>query len=126
MNLAASRRAGTGLWAAVAACLLVLPGAAAHAEGLDAIQTILGDSETSPVPQGWTVGAAAYSGSSPYSAGSSTTMVIPGGIYVGDELMYLGDRIFYTFGRQGRSASSAGCASGWATSTRTTAPNGRA
>ena len=48
MNLAASRRAGTGLWAAVAACLLVLPGAAAHAEGLDAIQTILGDSETSP------------------------------------------------------------------------------
>jgi outer membrane protein len=101
MNLAASRRAGTGLWAAVAACLLVLPGAAAHAEGLDAIQTILGHSETSPVPQGWTVGAAAYSGSSPYSAGSSTTMVIPGGIYVGDELMYLGDRIFYTFGRQG-------------------------
>jgi outer membrane protein len=73
----------------------------AHADGLEAIQQILGNRDSSPVPPGWTVGAAAYSGSSAYSAGAESKLVIPGGIYVDDKVMYLGDRIFYTFGRQG-------------------------
>ena len=34
----------------------------------------------SPIPSGWTVGGAAYSGSSAYSAGSATKLVIPGGM----------------------------------------------
>lgn len=87
--------------AAFAAALLVLLHQTAHAEGLDAIQQILGDSDSSPVPPGWTVGGAAYSGSSPYIAASPSNLAIPGGIYIGDRVMYLGDRIFYTFGRQG-------------------------
>ncbi|MCU0969377.1 MAG: MipA/OmpV family protein [Rubrivivax sp.] len=101
MKPAASLGTGARVRVAVAAALPCLLGAAAHADGLDAIQVVLGHAETSPVPQGWSAGAAAYSGSSAYAAGSSTTMVIPGGIYIGDPVMYLGDRIFYTFGRQG-------------------------
>lgn len=87
--------------AASAAALLVLLHQTAHAEGLDAIQQILGNRDSSPVPSGWTVGGAAYSGSSPYIAASASNLAIPGGIYIGDRVMYLGDRIFYTFDRQG-------------------------
>ena len=102
MNQAASRsRLAAVTRAAVAAALLAVLGPTARADGLEAIQQILGHSENSPFPPGWTVGGAAYSGSSAYSAGSATKLVIPGGIYIGDQWMYLGDRIFYTFGREG-------------------------
>ena len=84
----------------VAAGLIVFS-QTARANGLEAIQQILGNRDSSPVPQGWTVGGAAYIGSSPYSAGATSTLAIPGGIYIGDKLMFLGDRMFYTFGRQG-------------------------
>jgi outer membrane protein len=84
-----------------AAALLVVLTQAARAEGLEAVQQILGDADSSPIPAGWTIGAAAYSGSSPYSAGSATQLAIPGGIYVGERVMYLGDRAFYTFDRDG-------------------------
>jgi outer membrane protein len=100
VNLAAIRFR-FGARAAFAAALLVLLHQTAHAEGLDAIQQILGSTDSSPVPPGWTVGGAAYSGSSPYIAASATNLAIPGGIYIGDRVMYLGDRIFYTFGKQG-------------------------
>ena len=102
MNQTASRSCTAAFTrAAVAAALLAALGPTAHADGLEAIQQILGHSENSPIPPGWTVGGAAYSGSSAYSAGSATKLVIPGGIYIGDRVMYLGDRIFYTFGREG-------------------------
>ena len=101
MNQAALRSCCAGARAAVAAALLVVLSPAAHADGLEAIQQILGNSDSSPLPPGWTVGGAAYSGSSPYSAGSASKLLIPGGIYIGDRVMYLGDRIFYTFGKQG-------------------------
>jgi outer membrane protein len=84
-----------------AATALVVLGQTAHADGLEGIQQILGNRDSSPVPQGWTVGGAAYSGSSAYGAGTSTKLAVPGGIYVDDQVMYLGDRIFYTFGKQG-------------------------
>lgn len=84
--------------AAFALAMLLQP---ARADGLDAIQQILGNRDSSPVPQGWTVGGAAYSGSSPYTAGAASKLAIPGGIYIGDRVMYLGDRIFYTFDHQG-------------------------
>jgi len=93
------KRAAVLIRCAVAA--LVFLGQSAHAEGLEAIQQILANRDASPVPPGWTVGAAAYSGSSAYSAGASSNLAIPGGIYIDDQVMYLGDRIFYTFGRQG-------------------------
>lgn len=93
-------RAAVLLRFAAAAAVLAL-GQAAHADGLEGIQQILGNRDTSPVPQGWTVGAAAYAGSSPYGAGTSSKLAIPGGIYIDDRVMYLGDRIFYTFGEQG-------------------------
>jgi MipA family protein len=86
--------------AALATALLVALSPTAHAE-LEAIQQILGSSDSSPVPPGWSVGAAAYTGSSPYSAGDASTLAIPGGIYIGKQVMYLGDRIFYTPADQG-------------------------
>jgi outer membrane protein len=101
MNGAALIFRRDGARAAVVAALLVVLSQTADADGLETIQQILGHSDSSPVPPGWTVGGAAYSGSSPYSAGSASKLAIPGGIYIGDQLMYLGDRIFYTFGRQG-------------------------
>lgn len=78
-----------------AACL------AAPADGLDAIQHVLGNQQTSPVPRGLTLGGAVYNGSSVYSAAGASTMLIPGAIYIGDDWVYLGDRAFYTFARQG-------------------------
>lgn len=81
--------------------LLAIAPLAAQASDLSGIQQVLSDSETTPVPSGWTLGGVAYSGSSVYQAGKTTTMAIPGAIYIGPQFMYLGDRAFYTFGRQG-------------------------
>jgi outer membrane protein len=83
------------------AALLVVLTQTARADGLEAVQQILGNGDSSPIPPGWTFGAAAYAGSSPYSAGQSSRLAIPGGIYVGERVMYLGDRAFYTFDREG-------------------------
>ena len=79
-----------------AAALLCALSDTARADGLDSIQQVLGNTDTSPIPQGWTVGGVVYSGSSPYSAGGASTMPIPGALYIGDKLMYL-----YTFDKQG-------------------------
>jgi outer membrane protein len=73
----------------------------AQAADLLGIEAMLGDTDRSPVPHGWTVGGVAYSGTSPYKDGPATTMPIPGGIYIGKDFMFLGDRAFYTFARQG-------------------------
>jgi len=98
MRQASIRSAGAR--AALAAALLVGLSPTAHAE-LEALHQILGNSDSSPVPRGWTLGAAAYAGSSPYSAGDTSKLAIPGGIYIGEQVMYLGDRIFYTPADQG-------------------------
>ena len=81
--------------------LLALLASATRADDLQAIQQVLGDSDNSPVPAGWTLGGVAYAGSSVYRDGDSSTMAIPGAIYIGPKFMYLGDRAFYTFGHQG-------------------------
>lgn len=78
------------------ATIAVLPLAQADIN-IDALQLIVSKQDTSPLPQGWTVGAVAYTGSSPYQAGNSSTLGIPGAIYVGKNFMYLGDRILSTF-----------------------------
>ena len=91
----------TALLLRCAAAALAVLSQTTHADGLEAIEQFLGNRDSSPVPQGWTVGGAAYAGSSPYSAGTASKLAIPGGIYIGDRVMYLGDRIFYTFDKQG-------------------------
>lgn len=76
--------------------------APARADEIDAIGQVLGNALTSPVPTGWTLGGVVYSGSSPYTAGRTTSMVIPGGIYLGERgLMYLGDRIYVDLAKEG-------------------------
>ncbi|MCV2355741.1 MipA/OmpV family protein [Paucibacter sp. B2R-40] len=82
-------------------CLGLLLMQAAQADDLLGIKAMLGDTARSPVPGGWTVGGVAYTGSSVYKDGPNTTLPIPGGIYIGKDFMYLGDRAFYTFARQG-------------------------
>ncbi|MDC8784708.1 MipA/OmpV family protein [Roseateles koreensis] len=73
----------------------------ASAEDLQGVQAILSNSETSPIPAGWWVGAAGYTGSSPYRDGNNTSTPIPGALYIGSDFMYLGDRAFYTFAHAG-------------------------
>lgn len=79
------------------ACLIP----AARADELVAIREMLSDSASSPVPAGWTVGGVAYAGSSAYKDGPTTALPVPGAIFIGKDFMYLGDRAFYTFARQG-------------------------
>jgi outer membrane protein len=80
------------------------PACAQSLDGLDAlesVQGILSNAQTSPLPGGWTVGGVGYSGSSTYQLGDATNTLIPGGIYLGSDAMFLGDRLFYTFAREG-------------------------
>jgi hypothetical protein len=73
--------------AAAGAALLALVAMPARADNLDAMQSVLGNTETTPLPKGWTLGGVVYQGTSPYQAGPSTTQGIPGAIYLGDDLM---------------------------------------
>lgn len=70
-------------------------------DALESVQSILGNSATSPLPGGWTLGAVGYSGPSVYTDGSTNNTLIPGGIYLGKDVMFLGDRAFYTFSQDG-------------------------
>jgi outer membrane protein len=91
-------RSAAGVAGCALICLLV---PSAKADAIDAMQAVLSNAETSPLPPGWTAGGAAYTGPSNYSAGETTKALFPGAIYLGSELMYLGDRAYYTFARQG-------------------------
>ena len=91
-----------------ATCICVLAWTTpSHSQGLDgldaleSVQSILGNSATSPLPGGWTLGAVGYSGPSVYADGSTNNTLIPGGIYLGKDVMFLGDRAFYTFAQNG-------------------------
>lgn len=52
---------------------------------------------SSPVPKGFVLGAATVSGQARYQAQDNKTYFIPGGLYFGDKLMFLGDRARYYF-----------------------------
>ncbi len=76
---------------------IVLARAAAAADGnLDAVASIVTDPDGSPLPSGWTAGAAAYAGTSPYRAQSDSVLAFPGAIYLTPTLMFLGDRVNVT------------------------------
>ena len=80
------------------------PVCAQSLDGLDAlesVQGILSNAQTSPLPGGWTIGGVGYSGSSTYQLGDTSSILIPGGIYMGTDVLFLGDRVFYTFAREG-------------------------
>jgi outer membrane protein len=82
------------------ACLVLA--APAQADEIDALARVLGDPVNSPVPKGWVLGGIVYSGSSAYTAGKTSTLPVPGGIYLGDGgLMYLGDRIYKDLASEG-------------------------
>lgn len=78
--------------------LLALP---AHADSLDTLQQALSNAETSPVPQGWTVGGIVVTNTSPYRASGKSILVFPGAIYLGERVTFTGDRASYTFAREG-------------------------
>jgi MipA family protein len=81
---------------ALGALLALASALPVRADALDAAQQVLSGAATSPVPQGWTLGAALYNGASPYRAGPTSSWLVPGGIYIGKQWMYLGDRVFYS------------------------------
>ena len=99
----------------------------AHADALEAMQQVLGNSETSPLPKGWTLGGIAYSGSSTYSAGKTETLAVPGRDLPWRRIHVPGvTGRFIPLPGKSRSAFLAACGCGWALWTRQTAPNGPA
>lgn len=55
------------------------------------------DNPNSPVPKGFVAGGVVLSGQARYKAQDNSTYFIPGALYFGDNLMYLGDRARYYF-----------------------------
>ncbi|HEY2451846.1 MAG TPA: MipA/OmpV family protein [Scandinavium sp.] len=77
---------------------LLLTSAGAHADvDLGSIDILSRDNPNSPVPKGFVVGGVAVSGQARYQAQDNNTWFIPGALYFGDNLMYLGDRARYYF-----------------------------
>jgi outer membrane protein len=77
---------------------LLLTSACAHADvDLGSIDILSRDNPNSPVPKGFVVGGVAVSGQARYQAQDNNTWFIPGALYFGDNLMYLGDRARYYF-----------------------------
>lgn len=64
---------------------------------LGSIDIFSADNLNSPVPKGWVLGGAVISGTARYQKQDNETHFIPGGLYFGDQLMYLGDRARYYF-----------------------------
>ncbi|WMY76562.1 MipA/OmpV family protein [Buttiauxella selenatireducens] len=64
---------------------------------LGSLDILARDNPQSPVPKGFVVGAAGLGGQARYQGQDNSTYLIPGGLYFGDQLMYLGDRARYYF-----------------------------
>ena len=77
------------------------PARAASDDALDSLQALVTDKDTSPIPLGWSAGAAAYTGASPYHVEPNSVTAFPGAIYMSPKLMYLGDRASATVYQQG-------------------------
>lgn len=90
-------RAALTAAAAVAVVMLSVPARARAADGnLESVTSIVTDPDGSPLPLGWTAGAASYAGTSPYRAESASVLAFPGAIYLSPRLMFLGDRVNVT------------------------------
>jgi MipA family protein len=82
--------------AAISAILLFSSGVRAEVD-LGSIDILSRDNPNSPVPKGLVLGAATLSGQARYQGQDNNNYFIPGGLYFGDNLMYLGDRARYYF-----------------------------
>ena len=100
----------------VCKCLLaakiVTLGAAVWLAGPASAETDLGSlsllgaaGEASPVPQGLVLGGVYVGANARYQGQDDTNLLIPGGVYLGERFMYLGDRARYYFYREGRIAA---------------------
>ncbi len=84
--------------------MLSVNGGAAQAavdESLEGLHTLVAHQDTSPIPLGWSVGGAAYTGASPYKVESNSVLAFPGAIYISPTVMYLGDRASATVYQEG-------------------------
>ncbi|MFZ5571433.1 MAG: MipA/OmpV family protein [Thermodesulfobacteriota bacterium] len=70
-----------------------------HSAELDlgSLQSLAVDAESSPVPRGLVIGAVAIAYNPRYEAQSDSFLVVPGAVYFGKDLLYLGDRGRYYF-----------------------------
>lgn len=83
-------------FAAAAVLSLFSTYACAEAD-LGSIDLFSSQNKESPVPKGFVVGAATLGGQARYQGQDNSTYFIPGALYFGDQLMYLGDRARYYF-----------------------------
>ncbi len=68
---------------------------------IGALSAFSSDSPDSPIPKGLVLGGAVIGGQARYQHQDDTLMPIPGALYFGDNLMYLGDRARYYLNRNG-------------------------
>lgn len=68
---------------------------------IGALSAFSSDSPDSPIPKGLVLGGAVIGGQARYQHQDDTLMPIPGALYFGDNLMYLGDRARYYLSRDG-------------------------
>lgn len=66
------------------------------------LQLLIGDEQTSPVPRGFTPGFGVLSFQARYAAQKDSVYPVPGFIYIGDQFMFLGDRIRYYLHKDSR------------------------
>lgn len=91
-----------GLCAALAAVPLT---AQAIEADLGALESLASRSDTSPIPLGLLVGGTVISYSARYPAVTDTRIALPGFIYLGERLFFMGDRARYYFWRDGPMAA---------------------
>ncbi|MFM4944003.1 MipA/OmpV family protein [Aeromonas bivalvium] len=80
--------------------LMLAPPALADID-LGALSVFASDSPASPIPKGLVLGGAFIGGQARYQHQDDTLLPIPGALYFGDNLMYLGDRARYYLSRDG-------------------------
>ena len=68
---------------------------------IGALSAFSSDSPDSPIPKGLVLGGAVIGGQARYQHQDDTLLPIPGALYFGDNLMYLGDRARYYLSRNG-------------------------
>ncbi|MBB1200848.1 MipA/OmpV family protein [Enterobacteriaceae bacterium 89] len=80
------------------AIALSLMSSCAFAEGdLGSLDLFSSNNPDSPVPKGLILGGATITGQGRYKGQDTQTWAVPGGLYFGDNFMYLGDRARYYF-----------------------------
>jgi outer membrane protein len=81
---------------AILACSAI-PAKAEIDLGSLALSPMARNSDESPIPSGLVVGGVGIYGQARYQASDDTLLAIPGAVYFGEQLIYLGDRARYYF-----------------------------